>query len=93
MVMFLLLGFIDVVVGALMLSTHLGLLHDWRLTIISATYLIGKGIVLRGSFLSILDILIGIYFILVMLGVRTFLVYVFIIILIYKFVISLMMRG
>ena len=93
MVMFILLGFVDVVVGALMLVTHLGFLHEWRLAIISTAYLIGKSIVLRGSFLSILDILAGVYFILIMLGVRTFLVYVFVIIMIYKFVTSLIMRG
>jgi len=93
MVMFLLLGFIDVVIGALMLATHLGFLHDWKLTIMGVAYLVGKGVLLRGSFLSILDILAGIYFILILLEVRTFLVYVFLIIMVYKFVTSLMMRG
>ena len=93
MVMFLLLGFVDIVVGALMLATHLGFLHEWRFAVMASVYLIGKGIVLRGSFLSVLDILAGIYFILIMLGVRTFLVYVFLIIMIYKFVTSLIMRG
>lgn len=93
MVMFILLGFIDVIVGALMLATHLGLLHEWRIAIMGAIYLIAKAIALRKSFLSVLDILAGIYFILMMLGVRTFLVYVFLLIMIYKFVVSLMMRG
>lgn len=93
MVMFLILGFIDVIVGALMLVTHLGFLHEWRLAVMATAYLIGKGVIFRKSFLSIIDILAGIYFILIMLGVRTFLVYVFVIIMIYKFVTSLMMRG
>jgi len=93
MVMFILLGFIDVIVGALMLATHLGLLHEWRIAFMGAIYLIAKAIALRKSFLSVLDILAGIYFILMMLGVRTFLVYVFLLIMIYKFVVSLMMRG
>ena len=93
MVMFLLLGFVDVVVGALMLATHLGFLYEWRLAVIAVAYLVGKSIILRGSFLSIIDILAAIYFILIMLGVRTFLVYVFLIIMIYKFVTSLIMRG
>ena len=91
--MFILLGFIDVVVGALMLATHLGMLHEWRIAIMGSIYLIAKAIAMRGSFLSLLDILAGIYFILMMLGVRTFLVYVFLLIMIYKFVVSLMMRG
>ena len=93
MMMFLVLGFIDVIVGALMLTTHLGFLNEWKLAVIGAGYLIGKGLVFRKSFLSIIDILAGVYFILIMLGVRTFLVYVFLIIMIYKFVTSLMMRG
>lgn len=93
MVMFILLGFIDVIVGALMLATHLGLVHEWRFAIMGAIYLIAKAIAMRGSFLSVLDILAGIYFILIMIGLRTFLVYVFMLIMIYKFVVSLMMRG
>lgn len=93
MVLFILLGFVDVIVGALMLATHLNFLHEWRLAIMGSIYLIAKSLVLRGSLLSVLDILAGIYFILIMLGVRTFLVYVFLIILIYKFAISLIMRG
>ncbi|HHE36335.1 MAG TPA: hypothetical protein ENL16_00795 [Candidatus Woesearchaeota archaeon] len=93
MVVFLLLGFLDVITGALMLAIHLGFLHEWRLTVIGTAYLIGKGLLLRGSFLSILDVLAGVYFILIMLGIRTFLVYVFLIIMVYKFVTSLMMRG
>jgi predicted membrane protein len=93
MIMFLILGFIDVIVGALMITTHLGLLHEWRIAIMGAAYLIGKGAVLHGSFLSILDIIAGIYFILIMLGVRTVLVYVFALVFVYKFITSLIMRG
>ncbi len=93
MVMFILLGFIDVLIAALMITTHLGLLHEWRLTIMIAAYLIGKGIIFRGDFFSVLDILASIYFILIMLGVRTILVYAFALVLAYKFITSLIMRG
>jgi len=93
MIMFILLGLLDTIIGSLMLMTHLGILNEWRIAIVGAAYLIGKGIIFRGSFLSVLDILAGIYFILVMLGIRTFLVYVFFLVLIYKFVASLLMRG
>jgi len=93
MVFFLSLGFLDLLVAALMLATHLGFLNEWKIAMMVAAYLIGKGLMLRGSFLSVIDILAGIYFILLMLGVRTFLVYVFAIFLCYKFVTSLIMRG
>jgi hypothetical protein len=76
-----------------MLATHFGLLYEWRITFLSVAYLIGKGLVFRESFLSLLDILAGIYFILIMLGVRTFLVYAFALVLAYKLVTSLIMRG
>jgi hypothetical protein len=59
----------------------------------AAVYLAGKGIIMSGSFLSILDKIIGIYFILIMLGVRTILVYAFALVLMYKFITSLIMRG
>jgi len=93
MVVFILLGFLDVIVAGLMIATHLGFLHEWRAVIISAVYLIGKSIFLRGSFLNLLDILAAIYFVLIMLGVRTFLVYLFALYMAYKLVTSLMMRG
>jgi hypothetical protein len=93
MVMFILLGFIDVLIAALMITTHLGLLHEWRLAIMSAAYLIGKGIIFRGDFLSVLDMLAAVYFILIMLGVRTILVYAFALLLAYKFITSLIMSG
>lgn len=93
MVFFLLLGLLDALVAALMLATHFGLLQEWRIVLIAASYLIGKGIILRGSLLSYIDIATGIYFILIMLGVHTFLVYVFAIFLCYKFLTSLLMRG
>ena len=93
MVLFILLGFADVFVAVLMVLTHLGILNEWRLAILGAAYLIGKGVVLRGSFLSILDILAGVYFILIMLGLRTFIVYIFLGIMVYKFLVSLIMRG
>jgi len=93
MIFFLILGFIDTLIGALMLATHFGFLHEWRIAIMSFIYLTGKGFILRGSFLSLLDILAGIYFILIMLGVRTILVYAFALVLAYKLVASLIMRG
>lgn len=93
MVMFILLGLMDALVAALMLSMHLEIIAGWRLAIIGALYLIGKGIVLRGSFLSILDILAGVYLILMLAGLRTFLAYIFAAVLVYKLIASLVMRG
>lgn len=93
MVFFLLLGLADVIAGVLMLLTHMGILNEWRIAVMAVVYLVAKGVLLRGSFLSILDVLAGIYFVLIMLGLRTFLVYVFLAVFVYKFVVSLIMRG
>ncbi|MFH0870317.1 MAG: hypothetical protein V1866_04650 [archaeon] len=92
MVFFVLLGIIDVFFAVLMVLTHLGLLHKWRLAFMGAAYLIGKGFLLRGSFLSFIDMAAGVYFILIMFGLKTFLVYVFLAVMIYKFIASLVMR-
>lgn len=92
MVFFVLLGFLDVFISVLMLLTHLGLLHRWRFAFMGAAYLIGKGFLFRGSFLSFIDIAAGIYFILIMFGLKTFLVYVFLAIMVYKLIASLVMR-
>lgn len=93
MIFFILLGLVDTIIGALMLATHLGVLHEWRIAIMSFTYLLGKSLVMRGSLLNYIDILAGIYFILIMLGVRTILVYAFALVLAYKLMASLIMRG
>jgi len=93
MVFMILLGFLDLLFAGLMLATHFGWMHSWRFVLMGAAYFIGKGFLFRGSFLSVLDVAAGIYFILIMLGVRTSLVYFFLGIMIYKFVVSLIMRG
>ncbi len=87
------MGLLDLLFAGLMLATHFGWLHSWRFAFMGAAYLIGKGILFRGSFLSVLDVAAGIYFILIMLGVHTSLVYFFLAIMIYKFVVSLIFRG
>jgi hypothetical protein len=93
MVFFIFLGLMDVLFAVLMLLTHFGLMHSWRMALAGAIFWIGKSIIFRGSFLSVLDFLAGIYFILVMLGVHTALVYLFLGIMIYKLIMSLVLRG
>jgi hypothetical protein len=93
MVFFIILGFIDLLMAGLMLATHLGALHSWRFALMGMAYWIGKSILLRGSFLSVLDFAAGVYFLLVMLGVHTSLVYFFLGVMIYKFITSLILRG
>ena len=66
----------DVVIAIVMILSHFELIHEWRLAFAGAAYLIGKGIVFRGNLLSILDLLSGVYFLLIMVGVRSFLVYI-----------------
>jgi hypothetical protein len=58
-----------------------------------SVYLIGKGFLMRGSFLSVLDVIAGLYLIFIMFGLKTSLVWLFAGILFYKFAISLIMRG
>ncbi|MBN1792160.1 hypothetical protein JW826_00535 [Candidatus Woesearchaeota archaeon] len=93
MVFLLFLVAADVTFAILMLLTHLGVLHSWRAALGGAFFWMGKGILFRGSFLSVLDFIAGLYFILVMFGVHSSLVYVFLAIMLYKFTISLILRG
>ena len=93
MVFYIFLGMLDVTFAVLMLLTHYDVMHSWRVAIGGAIYWMGKSILLRGSFLSVLDFLAGIYFILIMFGLRTALVFLFFIVMIYKLAISLVMRG
>jgi hypothetical protein len=93
MVIFIFLGALDFVFAVLMLLTHFGVLHSWRMAFVAAVFWMGKSIIFRGSFLSVLDFLSGIYFLLVMLGVQTALIYLFLGLMLYKFIISLALRG
>jgi hypothetical protein len=90
---FLLLGLIDFLLAVLMLLAHLEIFSAWRIAIAALIFWTAKGIIYRGSFLSVIDLLAGVYFILVMLGVRSVIVYLFLAFMIYKFSLSLMFRG
>ena len=83
-----LLGLFDVLTGIFMLLLHYDA-TGWRAVFGFAMYMILKGIAFRFEFLSIIDLLMGIYIILMFFGVKTFLVYVFFAYIMYKAVISL----
>ena len=89
----LLLGILDLVFALLMLLMHFDILTQWRIAFFGAVYWIGKGVIFRGSFLSVLDVIAGLYFLLVLSGVQTPLVFLFLGIMLYKFAVSFMMRG
>jgi hypothetical protein len=93
MVFFILLGLMDFIFSVLMLLTHFGVLHSWRMALVGAFFWMGKSIMFRGSFLSVLDFLAGLYFIFVMLGLKTSLVFLFLGIMTYKMVVSIVLRG
>jgi hypothetical protein len=93
MVFFIFLGLVDVTFALLMLLTHFGVLDSWRIVIAGAGFWMGKAVLFRSSFLSVVDFVAGVYFILVMLGVHTGLVYLFLAIMLYKFFVSLALRG
>ncbi|MBN2142182.1 hypothetical protein JW711_02530 [Candidatus Woesearchaeota archaeon] len=93
MAFFLFLSFIDLLIGVMMLLAHFDVGVSWRLAIGGSFFLIGKSILFRGSFLSVLDFIAGIYLLLVMIGLKTPLVFLFFGLMIYKFIVSLLMRG
>jgi hypothetical protein len=91
--LFVLLGILDFTFGMAMILTHAGIIHSWRIGIVAAAFWIIKGILFRGSFLSVVDILAGIYFLLVLIGLHTPLAYLFLGMMTYKMIISLVLRG
>jgi len=91
--MFLILGFLDLFFAVMMLLMHFDIFSSWRVALIGAVFWIGKGILFRGSFLSALDFLAGIYLVLVFLGLSTPIVYLFLGVMVYKFTVSLVLRG
>ena len=77
------LGLLDVFSAAGMVFLHFGWI-DGRLAASGATYLIGKGLAFR-DFASIMDAVIGVYIVgMWILGWHTFLVYVFLVLILQK---------
>ena len=91
--MILLLGLLDVFFAVMMLLTHLEVLHSWRIALMAAIFWIGKAAIFRGGFLSALDFLAGLYFVFVMFSLHTPIVYIFLGVMVYKFMLGFMMRG
>ncbi len=83
-----LLSILDFLSGLFMLLLHFDII-GWRAAFGFAIYLITKGIAFRFEFLSIIDLLMGIYLIFMFFGIKTFLIYVFLAYVVYKLVISL----
>ena len=89
----LVLGVLDLFFAAMMLLMHFDVFSSWRIAVIGAIYWVGKGVIFRGSFLSVLDVLAGIYMIFVLFGLTTPIVFIFFTVMVYKFITSLVLRG
>ena len=78
-----LLGILDLIVAI----SLFGLQFGWFsvLAIPSIIYLLVKGIVFIKDPFSIIDIIIAVYIILLLIGIKTFITYIFILYLLYKF--------
>ncbi|MBR9675920.1 hypothetical protein GOV05_02835 [Candidatus Woesearchaeota archaeon] len=81
-------GLLDLLAATSMLLIHFNVI-SWHLGFGLATYLIIKSLVFRGDFASLLDLLSGVYFIMVLFGIKTLMVYVVLIYLVQKSFLSL----
>jgi len=77
----------DLLSGIFLLLLHFDFI-PWRAAFGFAMYLIIKGYLFKADFLSMVDLLMGVYMILAMFGIKTFFVYIFFAYVIYKFLIS-----
>ena len=80
------LNALDFIVAINIVALHFGFLQN--LAIFSIIYLILKGIIFIVDPFSIIDIIIGVYMILLLFGISTFLTWLFLSYLLYKIVIS-----
>jgi len=71
-----LLGVLDFLSGIIMVLLHFGII-PWNVAFGFALYLILKGIVFKSDFMSLFDLLMGVYMILMLFGIRTFITYIF----------------
>jgi len=87
MVLVKIMGFADLLSAFIILLLHFDVV-GWRLAIIVAAYLFTKAYAFRGDFASILDGITGLYVLLLMFGLHTFLAYIFVIYLLQKGIMS-----
>jgi hypothetical protein len=83
-----LLGFMDFIAGVVMVLLNFHLV-SWSVAFGFALYLIFKGIMFKSDFMSMFDLLMGVYMILMLFGIRTFITYLFVAYSVYKVVISM----
>ena len=83
---------LDFLVLLIVLFAQLGIHDHWRLLIGGAVYLILKGLVFRGSALSTIDLVFGVYMLIMLLGARWFISWLLIIWLAYKIIVTVFGR-
>lgn len=83
-----LFGIFDGLTLLALLAVHFSLL-PWKLAYIFAAYILFKGFYFLNDFASLVDLAIGIFFILMFLGVRTWVVWLFALYLFQKVLVSI----
>lgn len=78
----------DLLTAAVILFLHFSVL-PWNIGVAAAAYMAIKFYLFRGDIASLIDLFVGVYIILLMFGVHTFLAYVFAVYLIQKGVFGL----
>lgn len=80
-----LMGFLDFLGAIFLLLLQFEIINPFfRPMVAIGIYLIGKGILFRGDFPSIIDFFSGIYFFLAFFGLRTFIAYIIVLFLLQK---------
>lgn len=79
-----LFSFFDLLILVAMLLTHFDMVSSWRLLVGGAAWFGTKAFLFRGDLFSMIDLVVGIYLILMLLGARWTLTWVFAIYLGYK---------
>ncbi|RJQ17610.1 hypothetical protein C4573_01370 [Candidatus Woesearchaeota archaeon] len=75
---------VDMIILLVVLLTQLGLATPWRILTVCAAVLILKGIAFKGEFMSVVDLIFGVYIILMIFGARWFISYLLMFWLAYK---------
>jgi hypothetical protein len=74
------------------LFTQVGVLDSWRVLFSGGIYLIGKGLFFPTSFLSIIDILCGVYILAMIFGLKTIGAYFIVGYMLYKVLLFVILR-
>ena len=78
-----LLTFLDFLGMIVLITNHFGIYY-WRISLVAGLYFLIKGFIYRWDWMSVMDMTMGVYHLLVLIGFKSWLLWIFVVFTMYK---------